>query len=122
MPKINEEPESMAGRPKIVVNLRSVFIHQRRDRLDLHDDFSEANEIRRISLLQRPPFVVQREALMGEKGSALASKLQLQTLLKHRLEKSAAFLLIDLKARAHDAIRLLAIDDLVHVFLSCVSC
>src|SRR5690606_27508692 len=98
MSEVHQQAHSQPGCVEIVLNLRPMLIGQPRDGLDLNQNLSEADKIRDIALFEQHPLVAQRQRHLSLKRHSLKPELQLQTLLEHRLQKSTALVLIDLKA------------------------
>ena len=59
--KVDQQPQLVAGRPEIVVHLSAMLVSKLGHRLDFKDDLPEADKVGHVLLLQRTPFIRQRQ-------------------------------------------------------------
>lgn len=109
--EVDQEPELLASRLQLVDHLRTVFVGQFLDRLDLEDDLAEAQEIRLVLLFQRLSLVLESKPRLPIEGDLLLPKLKRQAFLVHRLQEAIAFLFVHLETGANDPIALIFADD-----------
>ena len=90
---------------KIVLHLSPMLVGNLGNRLQFNNDLIVTDEVRYVVLLKRPPFVAQRQWHLRPRGDAQQSKLDLDTLLENRLQKTAALVLIDFEAGPQNPVR-----------------
>jgi hypothetical protein len=115
--EIHQDPEAELGGIQVIQNLSAVFVREMRNRFQFDDDFIETDEIRDESLLQRRAFVIEPQDALRVERDTLKPELQRQALMKDRLQKTTAFLLIHLKTCADDAVTFFRVDQISHRFL-----
>jgi hypothetical protein len=93
-----------------------MLIHEVGSSLPFDHNLIEADEISDEALLQRMTFVSKSENSLRVERHFLESKFEIQALLKHRLEKSTAFLFIYLKPGTDYFVAFVRIDKVFHVF------
>ena len=99
---------------QVVDNLGAMFIGQLGHRLEFQDDFLEANDVWDEGMLEPSSFVEQWKLILGVEWDAQKFKFSFKTFLIDGFSESAAFDLIDLKARTTNAVRFVRIDELAH--------
>jgi hypothetical protein len=102
MAEVHQQPKTHTGRAEVVMKLGAMLVGQRGHSFDFDDDSTVADEIRRLGLLQRPPFVGQAKLRLCFERNTSLRKLDLETFLEDRLKKSRPFVPVDLKAGTHD--------------------
>src|SRR5688572_18275927 len=107
--EVDKQTQAKAGRLEIVMDLSPVGVVQMGG-LQLNDDPLKADEVRQIALFEGSPLVREGESDLWDERNALQTKLELQALLVHRLKEPAPLLLIDLKAGAEEAVRVLLVE------------
>jgi hypothetical protein len=104
MAEVNQQTQLATGCAEIIQDLRAVLIAQLRDRLDFENYFFVANEIRTEGLNQCAAAILQRLRWFRQKWNSLEFQLDLKALMINRLEKSAALISINGKARPEDRV------------------
>lgn len=102
--KVDQQSDSIAGRFQVIVDLCPMRVSQFRDRLDFENDFFKTDEIRDVPLLENTSLVTQLQLDTRLKRQRLNAKLDFQTHLIDRLNKSASILFVDFKTRAQNLI------------------
>src|SRR6266511_425315 len=110
--EVDEEPQTVASRFQVVVDLRTVFVIQVRNGLDLDDDLLKADEVRLVRLLQPPLLVSEGQLSLRQKWNSPQSEFNLKAFLVDGLQKSAAHFVVHLEASPEDHIRFLFEDQL----------
>jgi len=90
---------------QIILDLCPMLVRKVRHSLQFNHDFTVTDKIRYIVLLKRVSFVAQGKGDLAPCWNFLNPKLNPKTLLKNRLQKTAALLFINLKASAEYPIR-----------------
>src|ERR1700722_7906009 len=91
-----------------------MLINELRERLDFHDDFVEASEVRFVNLLENPSLVADLQLGFWNEWQSTQTQLDFQTLLIDQFEKSAALVVVDLKTGSNDGVRFILVNDLRH--------
>ena len=99
MADVHEQTELAIRCAEIIQDLRTVLVAQLRDRFDFKNYFFVANEIRTECLNQCTAAILQRLRWLRQKWNSLEFQLDLEALMINRLEKPAALISVNGKAR-----------------------
>src|SRR2546428_13907824 len=91
-----------------------MFVSERGDRLQFHENFVEADQVSHVALLERLALVGNRNGHLRAKGDALKTQLQLEALLINGFEKSAPLIFLNLKTSALVPIPLVFLSQFTH--------
>jgi hypothetical protein len=122
MAEVHEQPQLATGCAEIVEKLRSMLIYQLGDCFDFNDDLVVANEIRTECLDQGAATIFQRSRWLRQKWNSLEFQLDLKALMINRLEKPAALISINSKARSEDGVAFIFVNQFCFFFFSCHWC
>ena len=119
MAEVHEQTQLATGCAEIVEELRPMLIYQLGNCFDLNDDLVIANEIRTECLNQCAAAILQRSRWFRQKWNSLELQLDLKALMINRLEKPAALISVNGKARAEDRVAFLLVNQFCFFFFSC---
>jgi len=105
--KVDQQSNLGAGCGQVVEHLRTVFVGQGGDRLNLHNHLIEAEKVGDEALCQRVPLVGQGKLFLSIEPNVLHPQFDLKAFLVNRLRETASLLVVDLKAGTDQAVGLL---------------
>jgi hypothetical protein len=112
--EVDEQAEFVSGGLEIVVDLRTVLIHQFFDGFQFQNDRVETDEVRFVFLFQRTFLVPQIEFDFRCTWNLQISEFEAEAFLVNRFHEPAAHLVVNFEASADDPVGLFLIDDLDH--------
>ena len=124
MAEVHEQTQLAIRCAEIIQDLRTVLVSQLRDRFDFKKYFFVANEIRTECLNQCTAAILQRLRWLRQKWNSLEFQLDLEALMINLLEKPAALILVNGKARPEDRVAFIFVNQFCFFFFSrhwCVS-
>jgi hypothetical protein len=110
--KVDEEAEAEAGGLEVIMDLGAVPVGELGNGLDFEDDLVETDEVGLVGLLQEPSLIPQLQISLRVERDPAHPQLQFQALVVDGFEKASPLLVVHFKARSHDPIALVRIDDL----------
>jgi hypothetical protein len=112
MAEVDQEAELEVGRAEIVEDLSLVLFGKIFGRLEFDDDLAITDEIRNVAMLQRRPFVAEKEIVLRLIGDAASLKFEFEALLIHGFQKAGTHLTIDFEDCALQGVAFIAIDQI----------